>query len=241
MSLSQITIIFFDAAGTLFHVKGSVGEIYARLAHEHSKDVTVQDLEAGFRRCFANAPPMAFPNAAAEHIPQLEKQWWHDLVHLVFALLGPFPRFTAYFDALYDFFAQADAWQLYPETTETLTALQGRGFRLGVISNFDSRLFGLLDGLGIKHFFDPIVISTQAGSAKPEVEIFLQALSVDDFAPHQALHIGDSFDMDIVGAKAAGLTPVHVDRMSGRPNKTAPFTVSRLDELLALVVTPPSA
>ncbi len=239
MSLSQITIIFFDAAGTLFHVKGSVGDIYARLAHEYGKDVTVQDLEAGFRRCFANAPPMGFPNAATEDIPELEKQWWHDLVHQVFAPLGPFPRFAAYFDALYDFFAQADAWQLYPETTETLTALRGRGFRLGIISNFDARLFGLLDGLGIKHFFDPIVISTQAGSAKPEVEIFQQALAVHDFAPHQALHIGDSSDMDIVGAKAAGLTPVYIDRMSRGSDKTAPFTVSRLDELLALVVTPP--
>ena len=235
MSLSQITTIFFDAAGTLFHVKGSVGEIYARLAREHGKDVTVQDLEAGFRRCFAHAPPMAFPNAAAEYISQLEKQWWHDLVHQVFAPLGPFPRFAAYFDALYDFFAQADAWQLYPETTETLTILQGRGFRLGIISNFDSRLFGLLDGLGIAHFFDPIVISTQAGAAKPEVEIFRQALAVHHLAPHQALHIGDSYDMDIVGAKAAGLTPVHIDRISGEPDKTAPFAVNRLDELLALL------
>jgi len=239
MPLSQITTIFFDAAGTLVHVKGSVGEIYARFAHEHGKDVTVQDLEAGFRRCFANASPMAFPNAAAEHIPQLEKQWWHDLVHQIFTPLGPFPRFTAYFDALYGFFAQADAWQLYPETAETLTMLQGRGFRLGVISNFDSRLFGLLDGLAIAHFFDPIVISTQAGAAKPEVEIFQQALAVQGLAPYQALYIGDSYDMDIVGAKAAGLTPVLIDRVSGEPDKTAPFTVSRLDGLLALVVTPP--
>lgn len=237
MPLSQITTIFFDAAGTLFHVNGSVGAIYARLAHEHGNDVTVQDLEAGFRRCFASAPAMAFPNAAAEHIPQLEKQWWHDLVHRVFAPLGPFPRFTAYFDALYDFFAQSDAWRLYPETTETLTTLQRRGFHLGVISNFDSRLFGLLDGLGIAPFFDPIVISTQAGAAKPEVEIFQQALAVHHLTPNQALHIGDSYDMDIVGAKAAGLTPVHIDRASGESSKTAPFTVNRLDELLTLLTT----
>ena len=79
------------------------------------------------------------------------------------------------------------------------------------------------------------MISTQAGAAKPGVEIFQQALAVHNLAPYQALHIGDSYDMDIVGAKAAGLTPVHIDRMSGRPDKTAPFALSRLDELLALV------
>src|SRR5262245_57993071 len=113
MSLAPPKAIFFDAAGTLFTVNGSVGEIYARLAHEHGKDVSVSDLEAGFRRCFADAPPMAFPEASPEQILSLEKQWWRDIVHEVFAPLGPFPRFANYFDALFAYFARTDAWQLY--------------------------------------------------------------------------------------------------------------------------------
>jgi len=69
----QRKAVFFDAAGTLFTVNGSVGEIYARLARDHGKEVSVADLEAGFRRCFAAAPPMAFPAASAEQIRVLEK------------------------------------------------------------------------------------------------------------------------------------------------------------------------
>ena len=69
MSLAPPKAIFFDAAGTLFTVNGSVGEIYARLAREHDKEVSVSDLEAGFRRCFANAPPMAWSNVRIQFPP----------------------------------------------------------------------------------------------------------------------------------------------------------------------------
>lgn len=227
--------VFFDAAGTLFRVKGSVGERYAHLAHEYGKAVSVQELEAGFRRCFAEAPPMAFPGVAVEHIPHLEKVWWHEVVLQVFAPLGPFPRFEAYFNALYDLFAEPQAWQLYPETRHTLTALQGRGHQLGVISNFDSRLFGLLDGLDIGHFFDPVIASTHAGAAKPEPSIFRHALAVHGLSPQAALHIGDSYDMDVVGARNAGLTAVLLER-SGRTQSTeGPLVVSRLDGLLTVL------
>src|SRR5262245_17216841 len=163
--------VFFDAAGTLFTVNGSVGEIYARLARQYGKQVSVADLEAGFRRCFAAAPPMAFPGASAEQVRVLEKHWWRDLVHNVFVPLGPFPRFAEYFEALFAYFARADAWRLYPETLEALDALKSHDLLLGIVSNFDSRLFGLLDGLGITAFFDPIVISTHVGAAKPAAVI----------------------------------------------------------------------
>ena len=226
-----ITIIFFDAAGTLFQVNGSVGEIYARLAHEFEKNVTVQNLEAGFRRCFATAPAMAFPGAKQGDIAWLEKQWWHDVVQQVFAPLGVFPRFEDYFNALYDFFAEPQAWQLYPETRQTLAMLQSQGYRLGVISNFDSRLFGLLDGLGIASFFDPIVASTHAGAAKPESTIFEKALSAAGADPTAALHIGDSYDMDVVGARGAGLTPVLIDRFGNKQGTETYLVVSRLDGL----------
>ncbi|MBI3302154.1 MAG: HAD-IA family hydrolase [Deltaproteobacteria bacterium] len=235
MPSRQIRAVFFDAAGTLFTVNGSVGEIYARLAREHSKEVAVADLEAGFRRCFAATPAMAFPGASPEQILVLEKQWWRDLVQNVFAPLGPFPEFAAYFDALFACFARPDAWRLYPETLEILTALQDRGLLLGIISNFDSRLFGLLEGLGLARFFDPVVISTQAGAAKPETAIFTRALAHHGLRPDDALHIGDSYDADIVGAQSAGLTPVLVDRRGHDQGTDSYLRVRTLAELLAII------
>jgi putative hydrolase of the HAD superfamily len=235
MSDHSIKAVFFDAAGTLFTVNGSVGAIYARLAEKHGKTVTVKDLEAGFRRCFAVAPPMAFPGASPTEIPTLEKQWWKTVVQDVFAPLGTFPAFDSYFDELFTFFAQPEAWQLYPETLETLQRLKRREVIVGVISNFDSRLLGLLDGFGMSHFFDPIVISTQAGAAKPEGTIFSQALAHHKLLPAQAMHVGDSYEMDIEGARRAGLTPVLIDRRA-EPSKSDDYlSVSSLLELADLL------
>jgi putative hydrolase of the HAD superfamily len=235
MSLSFPKAIFFDAAGTLFTVNGSVGGIYARLAREHGKDVSVSDLEAGFRRCFADASPMAFPGASPEQILIFEKQWWRDIVHDVFAPLGPFPRFNDYFEVLFAYFARSESWQLYPETVATLTALADRGFQLGVISNFDSRLFGLLDGFGLTRFFDPIVISTHAGAAKPEGAIFTRALARHGFRPEDTFHVGDSLHADIAGARGIGMTPVLVDRKATTKKMSDYLCITSLAELLQLV------
>ncbi len=232
--MTRIEAVFFDAAGTLIAVNGSVGGIYTRLAQAHGKTVAVADLEAGFGRAFAAAPPMAFLGAAAGEIPALEKQWWRDLVFQVFSPLGPFPAFDAYFDELYDFFAQPRAWRLYPDTRPALEALHARGIRLGVISNFDSRLFDLLDGLGIARFFDPTVISTRAGAAKPDTAIFSHALARHGLAPERAVHVGDSYEMDVLGARAAGLRPVLIDRAKSSEPGTA-LSVSALVHIPALL------
>ena len=233
--MTRIEAVFFDAAGTLIAVNGSVGGIYARLAQAHGKTVAVADLEAGFGRAFAAAPPMAFPGAAAGEIPALEKQWWRDLVFQVFSPLGPFPAFDAYFDELYDFFAQPRAWRLYPDTRPALEALHGRGVRLGVISNFDSRLFGLLDGLGIARFFDPTVISTRAGAAKPDTAIFSHALARHGLIPEHAVHVGDSYEMDVLGAQAAGLQPVLIDRRAKSSGPRTALSVSALVHIPAVL------
>jgi putative hydrolase of the HAD superfamily len=235
MFLSSLKAIFFDAAGTLFTVNGSVGEIYADLAREYGKEVSITDLEAGFRRCFADAPPMAFPEVSAEQILVLEKQWWRNIVHDVFAPLGSFPRFADYFEALFAYFAQTEAWQLYPETLATVRALADRGLQLGVISNFDSRLFGLLDGFDLTRFFDPIIISTHAGAAKPEGAIFAQALARHQLHPQETLHVGDSLHADIGGARAVGITPVLVDRKATTEQMSDYVRISSLAELLKIV------
>ncbi|MGE0681754.1 MAG: HAD-IA family hydrolase [Candidatus Binatia bacterium] len=231
----HIQAIFFDAAGTLFTVNGSVGAIYANLAREYDKDVSVTDLEAGFRRSFAAAPPMAFPGVAVERTSTLEKQWWRNLVHQVFSTLGAFPRFDDYFEALFEFFARAETWALYPETLATLEQLKRRGFTIGVISNFDSRLLGLLDGLGISPFVDSVVISTRAGAAKPAREIFAQALTHVGVGAESAIHIGDNYEADVVGAQAAGLTPVFVDRRAQGQESTDYLTIGDLSSLLKIL------
>ena len=230
----QKTTVFFDAAGTLITVNGSVGTRYAVLARAYGKDVDPREVEAGFRRSFPKAPPLAFPNAPAAKLAELEHAWWRAVVRDVFAGFGPFPRFDAYFDALYAAFAQPEAWRLYPETRPTLDALRDRGYRLGVISNFDARLFGLLEGLGIADYFDPIVASSRAGAAKPAPAIFRHALTTCGVKAEQAVHVGDTYELDVLGAQAAGVAAILIDRVERDTPPDCPV-VRSLDEVPGLL------
>ena len=207
-----IKVVFFDAAGTLFQPRRSVGESYAAVAARHGVNVSPADLSARFRVCFDEAPRLAFPGAAPETVGALERDWWKNVVQRVFEPWSPFEKFDGFFAELFAYFAQPRSWSLYPEVLDTLAELKQRGLQLSVISNFDSRLVQILHGLGTGSFFDHIFVSSRIGYAKPDPEIFHAALKVHDLRPEQGLHVGDSDINDRRGANGAGLRGILVDR-----------------------------
>lgn len=226
--------IFFDAAGTLMKSVRPVGESYASIARKYGMGVSPEEMRERFRTCFSSAPPLAFPGAQATKVRDLERRWWKDLVRRIFQPYGRFVHFDEYFSELFEYFSKAEAWSLYPETAETLSDLKGRGLILAVISNFDSRLFGILDGLGIASWFDSVVISSRVGYAKPQPEIFHRALQLHQLKAEEAMHIGDSPNKDAAGASGAGLTGVLLDRSKRAVLDSFP-RVRSLKELLSLV------
>lgn len=206
-----IKAVFFDAAGTLFEPVRRVGESYAAVASRHGVEVTPAELSRRFRICFEEAPRLAFPGAGGE-LSALERRWWREVVARVFEPCGRFENFENFFDELFAYFATPHAWRLYPDAIETLAALQARGVRMSVISNFDSRLVAILDGLGAAPFFESILVSSRVGYAKPDARIFAAALQHHGVAPEEALHVGDSEPNDLVGATQAGLRGLLIDR-----------------------------
>ena len=120
--------------------------------------------------------------------------------------------FDAYFDRLFAHYADAGAWQVYPEVPDVLAVLRARGVALAVVSNFDSRLSPLLEALGIASFFDAVVCSGEVGVAKPDRAIFAHALAALGVEAPEALHVGDSRKADYDGARAAGIDALLVDR-----------------------------
>jgi putative hydrolase of the HAD superfamily len=146
-----------------------------------------------------------------------ERTWWRQVVRETFARVGSLAafgehRFEDFFAQLFEHFAGADPWELYPETLPALRALQQEGIRLGVISNFDSRLPRVLQQLQLDPYFSTLTLSTQVGYAKPHPLIFRAALAAHGIPPAAAGHIGDSHREDYQGAKAAGLRALWLDR-----------------------------
>jgi putative hydrolase of the HAD superfamily len=229
-----IKAIFFDAAGTLIKPARPVGESYAVFARRHDMEVSAAEIAERFRLCFRAAPPLAFPGAPAARIEDLERAWWKDLVRHIFESWDPFPGFDDFFAELFAYFAKPEAWNLYPEVAETLSALEGRSVILDVISNFDSRLNGILEGLGVAHRFEHIFISSRAGYAKPAPQIFHAALTQHGLRAADALHVGDSEKSDFRGANDAGLTGVLLER-NGEGHAGVSPCITTLKNILLLL------
>lgn len=231
-----IRAVFFDAAGTLFHVKGSVGEVYLSHAVKYGvkpSQELLAALNAAFPRAFQDAPPAVFAVSDPIEIKRCERLWWFDIVHSVFYRVGMFDGFDDYFEEVFHAFNGPEHWTLYPETLSVLKELKGRGLELGIISNFDTRLFNILRGLGIADQFDTVTIASLAHAAKPASRIFRLALEKHAIEPEEAVHVGDSVRDDLEGARAARLHSVLLDREQ-RHAASAP-TIRCLEELLPLL------
>lgn len=217
--------IFFDAAGTLFHLPQGVGYHYREVLARYGVDREESALEAAFRAVWQEIEP---PQTGAGPRADDDRGWWREVVEMVLDRCevteinrGPF------FDELYAEFVRPAVWRLYPEVTEVLTALSGR-FELGVITNFDGRYRSIADQLGIAHHFRHTVISSEVGADKPDPLIFRRALAMAGVTAAEALHVGDDPVCDWQGAERAGLSVFRLDR----PHND-------LRELLALLPTSP--
>jgi FMN phosphatase YigB (HAD superfamily) len=125
--------------------------------------------------------------------------------------------------------------RLYEDTAPALEEMRGRGWRLGVISNWDNLdLEAVLQDLGIWEFFAMALPSAQAGYAKPRPEIFEQALEMIGAQAHEAAHVGDSYRADVMGARGVGILGVLVARGGPPTGGEAPW-VPALTEVPALL------
>ncbi|MGL5081207.1 MAG: HAD-IA family hydrolase [Microcoleaceae cyanobacterium] len=211
----QPQVIFLDAVGTLFGVRNSVGEVYRQLALQFGVDAPAELLNQAFFKSFPAVSPMAFPGAEPEQIPQLEFAWWQTIAEKTFQAIGVFSEFTdfsRFFQELYGHFATAEPWFVYPDVKPTLKLWRDRGFELGILSNFDSRLYDVLKVLELAEFFTSVTISTEVGAAKPDHKIFVIALQKHRCSPDRALHIGDSLKADYQGATIIGIPAILLNR-----------------------------
>jgi putative hydrolase of the HAD superfamily len=217
-AMERPQVIFFDAVGTLFGVKGSVGAIYADIAAQHGVEVAPQTIDWAFGSAFKAAGNPAFPGVDPSELAAREYTWWREVAIATFNqadVLPQFEDFDAFFDQLFRHFATGAPWDLYPDTIATLSQIRSAGIELGVVSNFDSRLHQVLPALGLAEFFTSVTISTEVGAAKPAAPIFQAALQKHRCQPAQAWHVGDSLEEDYRSAIAAGLKGVWLQRSVG--------------------------
>lgn len=115
-----------------------------------------------------------------------------------------------------------DAYELHerlvPGVEQLLPRLRMFGVRLGIVSNNSlERQTGKLRRLGISELFDDLVVSDEHGVAKPDPRLFEVALKRIGRAAADSVHVGDRWDLDVVGARDAGVLPVWFNRFGLEP------------------------
>jgi putative hydrolase of the HAD superfamily len=193
----------FDAAGTLFHLPRGVGWHYADVARRHGAEFDAGALERAFRAAWKQAMP---PEETTGPRPDDDRTWWRGLVEQVLDRVGGDASIDrgVFFTELWEEFAKPGVWELFPETHAVVSKMANR-HRLGVLSNFDSRLHTILNHLGLAHFFEHVVVSSEVGVEKPSARMFGEALDRFDVRAEEVLHVGDEPEADWRGAREAGL------------------------------------
>ena len=198
----KIRAVTFDVGHTLIEPREAVGAVYAEAAVRHGgTNPSPAELEHRFQVALGKA------GSAVN-----TRDDWALIVDDTFAgLVAPLPSET-FFPELFERFARASAWRIYDDVLPTLEELARRGFRLAVISNWDDRLRALLEALQLASHFEVIVISCEQGCAKPDRAIFESAARQLRLPPAEIFHVGDNWEADVLGARAAGFHSIQIAR-----------------------------
>jgi putative hydrolase of the HAD superfamily len=213
--LPRPDVIFLDLGDTLVRAHPSWAGVYRQGLSEWGIDVPEDELEqALYEATQSDAWTFEGPFEATEEA-SYERIKRFDAVAL--ARLGYSDLPDGAFRSIEDAFERATSWHIFADVVPAIEALDASGLRLAVISNW---LWGgpeLLHSLELARHFQALIISARVGYQKPHRRIFEHALEVMAVAPERAIHVGDNYQADVVGARRVGITPVLIDRHTSDP------------------------
>jgi putative hydrolase of the HAD superfamily len=226
----------FDVGETLIRPRESFGAVYARVLARLGLAREAPELERALRATWAEVTASLPPGTDRYgSFPGGEEAYWLRFVQRTLELAGASTPGLAEraLAPLRSAFAEPEAWEVFPEVEASLDRLRAAGIRLGVVSNWDSRLPVLLDRLGLAGRFDVLAVSALAGFEKPHPEIFRRALVGLGADPAGTAHVGDIPELDGAGAHAAGIRPILLERHAPEGTETVRDLRAAADLLLA--------
>jgi HAD superfamily hydrolase (TIGR01509 family) len=201
--------VLFDAGNTLVFLD------YARLAEGVGPAVGVSLTAEGLAR-HGNAAARAMELASGN-----DRERATAYIEALFLLSGvPRESLGQVRDCLSRMHTERHLWSLVAErSADSLARLRQAGLKLAVVSNSDGRVEQALEAAGLRQYFDVVIDSALVGVEKPDPRIFHAALDALGVAPDEALYVGDLYEVDVVGARAAGLDAV----LLGKPEQMTQF------------------
>jgi 2-haloalkanoic acid dehalogenase type II len=218
-----VRAVLLDVLGTLLRMDPPGPRLRAELAERIGRDVGEDAAEAAFRAEIDHYVEHHLEGGDPDSLERLRDR----CAEVIRESLGLGPADRA---AVRDAMLAAIRFEPWPDAAPALEELRSAGLRLVAASNWDCSLPDVLDRAGLARLLDGVVASAVVGAAKPDPALFEAALKVAGCGPEDALHVGDSFEKDVLGAGAAGIESVLVARDGNPP------AIRTLAELPALVL-----
>lgn len=230
-----IEVVFFDAGGTILDPYPSFPELFAATCVARGIEMDAERVREVQERVAPHLVEL-LDQAGLDHGPTLSPEasrafWTFTYTRFLAELDIEDPAMAL---ALYEKFSDPSSYRLYDDVRPTFDVLAGAGYRLGLISNFDSWLEKMLVEMEVGHVFDTAVISGLEGVEKPDPALYELGLQRAGIDGSRAVHVGDSPVMDIEPATKVGMTPILLDRI-GRYSDDGVRRITRLDELVDVV------
>ena len=157
---------------------------------------------------------------------------WRDYFRFLLSRVGADPGWTEeVIDVLWDAHHRFGLWTVAIEgAVEAVRAVREAGYRVGVVSNAEGRVEQDLKAAGFDGLLETVVDSHVVGVEKPDPRIFAIALERLAAEPSSTVFVGDVPAVDVEGARAAGISPILLDRHDLYPDAAAP-RLRALEEL----------
>lgn len=206
--------VLWDVKDTLLKVRRSVGEQYRAESERVGLKLPAAQVETAFRQAYRQRSQL-FPNYGRAQ-GMGSQRWWAELVKDTFVQCGV--NDSAVLDRLasnlYHNFCGAQNWEVFPDSPGTLKICSTLGLKQGVVSNFDKRLEGILRECGLLSHFSFLLTSEEVGVAKPDPDIFTQALVRCGVPPSSVAHVGDHYVNDYLTSRSLGIQGFLLDRQN---------------------------
>jgi putative hydrolase of the HAD superfamily len=219
--------LLVDALGTLVELEPPAPALRQELIARFGIEVGLAEADAALRAEIAYYRSHLQEGVDADSLTALRGR----CAEVLRGALPPAPRLAAVDTAqLTQALLASLRFRAFTDAPGALAVARSRGARVIVVSNWDVSLPEVLARVGLGPLIDGVLTSAGAGAGKPSPAIFAAALSIAGVAPEQALHVGDSLEEDIAGARRAGIEAVLV-RRDGPPSPPGVRTISSLAEL----------
>lgn len=228
----DIRAVSFDASDTLIYaVKEEIEVAFADFCRRKGHDVPVEAVRKGYQHYIYEGSRYHAENKALHSTNP--REYLFSATREMLLYLGV-SRLQAEELAELAFKELELVWHLFPGVEPILRSLKAKGLKLGVISNWGPRLSETLARLGIRSYFSTVIASEVVGISKPDPGIFCLALEKLECQARNALHVGDSYSADVLGALNAGMKPVLLDRSQAYEESPC-ARISSLSELASLI------